>query len=69
MTEAAEIEALVGRSYRHGFVTDIESDTVPPGLDADVIRFISRKKGEPQFLLDWRLKAFRHWLKMREPRW
>jgi Fe-S cluster assembly protein SufB len=69
MTEPNEIEALVGRSYRHGFVTDIESDTVPPGLDADVIRFISRKKGEPQFLLDWRLKAFRHWLKMREPRW
>ena len=69
MTEATELEALVGRSYRHGFVTDIESDTVPPGLDADVIRFISRKKGEPQFLLDWRLKAFRHWLKLREPRW
>mgnify|MGYP006911046719 CR=1 FL=1 len=69
MSGTPDIEALVGRSYRHGFVTDIESDTVPPGLDPDVIRFISRKKGEPQFLLDWRLKAFRHWLKLREPRW
>ncbi|MGE3665902.1 MAG: Fe-S cluster assembly protein SufB [Steroidobacteraceae bacterium] len=69
MSGAPDLEALVGRSYLHGYVTDIESDTVPPGLDADVIRFISRKKGEPQFLLDWRLKAFRHWLKMREPRW
>ncbi|MCW5573570.1 MAG: Fe-S cluster assembly protein SufB, partial [Steroidobacteraceae bacterium] len=69
MTEAAELESLVGRSYLHGFVTDIESDTVPPGLDDDVIRLISRKKGEPQFLLDWRLKAYRHWLTMREPRW
>ena len=69
MTEAAELESLVGRSYLHGFVTDIESDTVPPGLDADVIRLISRKKGEPQFLLDWRLKAYRHWLTMPEPRW
>ncbi|MBV6417129.1 MAG: FeS cluster assembly protein SufB [Steroidobacteraceae bacterium] len=69
MTEAAELEQLVGRSYRHGFVTDIESDTVPPGLDENVIRLISRKKGEPQFLLDWRLKAFRHWRGMREPLW
>ena len=69
MTEAAELETLVGRSYRHGFVTDIESDTVPPGLDENVIRLISRKKGEPQFLLDWCLKAFRHWQKMREPLW
>ncbi len=69
MTDAADLEALVGRNYRHGFVTDIESDTVPPGLDADVIRMISRKKQEPQFLLDWRLKAFRHWQTMREPRW
>jgi Fe-S cluster assembly protein SufB len=50
-------------------VTDIESDTVPPGLDEDVIRLISRKKGEPQFMLDWRLKAFRHWLTMQEPDW
>jgi Fe-S cluster assembly protein SufB len=64
-----EIDALVNRSYRHGFVTDIDSDTVPPGLDEDVIRLISRKKQEPQFLLDWRLKALRHWREMREPHW
>jgi Fe-S cluster assembly protein SufB len=64
-----ELEALVARKYRHGFVTDIESDTVAPGLDEDVIRLISAKKKEPQFLLDWRLKAYRHWTRMGEPRW
>jgi Fe-S cluster assembly protein SufB len=63
------LEALVGQKYRHGFVTDIDSDTVPPGLDEDVIRLISRKKGEPNFMLEWRLKAYRHWLTMREPKW
>lgn len=65
----SEVEELVGKKYRHGFVTDIESDTVPPGLDEDVISMISKKKGEPQFLLDWRLKSYRHWLTMREPDW
>jgi Fe-S cluster assembly protein SufB len=64
-----DIETIVGQKYRHGFVTDIESDTVPPGLDEDVIRLISRKKNEPQFMLDWRLKAYRHWLRMPEPEW
>jgi Fe-S cluster assembly protein SufB len=63
------LEALVGQKYRHGFVTDIEADTVPPGLDEDVIKLISRKKNEPDFMLQWRLKAFRHWLTMREPHW
>jgi Fe-S cluster assembly protein SufB len=63
------IDTLLGKSYRHGFVTDIDSDTLPPGLDEDVVRFISRKKKEPQFLLDWRLKAYRHWLTMKEPHW
>jgi len=63
------LQALVGQKYRHGFVTDIEADTVPPGLDEDVIRLISRKKGEPQFMLEWRLKSFRHWLTMSEPSW
>src|SRR5262245_29567976 len=63
------LEALVGQKYRHGFVTDIEADTVPPGLNEDVIRLISSKKGEPQFMLDWRLKSYRHWLTMREPHW
>ena len=65
----AALEQAVSGKYRHGFVTDIESDTVPPGLDEDVVRLISRKKGEPQFLLDWRLKAFRHWQAMQEPKW
>ncbi|HEY7840521.1 MAG TPA: Fe-S cluster assembly protein SufB [Gammaproteobacteria bacterium] len=64
-----EVEEFVRREYRHGFVTDIESDTVPPGLSEDVIRLISRKKEEPEWLLEWRLKAYRHWLKMEEPRW
>ena len=68
-TPNAEVEALVRREYQHGFVTDLESDTVPPGLDEDVIRLISRKKHEPEFLLEWRLKAYRHWLTMSEPRW
>ena len=70
MSETADkLEKLVSRGYEHGFVTDIESDTVPPGLDEDVVRLISRKKNEPAFLLEWRLKALRHWLTMREPHW
>jgi Fe-S cluster assembly protein SufB len=64
-----DLDALVGQKYRHGFVTEIESDTVPPGLDESVIRLVSQKKGEPQFMLDWRLKAYRHWLTMQEPEW
>ena len=64
-----EVEELVGKKYEHGFVTDIESDTVPPGLDEDVIRHISAKKGDPEFLLEWRLKSYRHWLTMKEPEW
>jgi len=68
-TKPQDLEALVGQRYRHGFVTDIESDTVAPGLNEDVIRLISRKKNEPQFLLDWRLKSYRQWLMMREPNW
>jgi Fe-S cluster assembly protein SufB len=68
-TNQQDLDAIVGQKYQHGFVTDIESDTVPPGLDEDVIRLISRKKGEPQFLLDWRLQAYRHWLGMASPAW
>ena len=68
-SQAPEIEDLVHQEYEHGFVTDVESDTVAPGLDEDVIRLISRKKGEPEFLLDWRLASFRHWLTMSEPVW
>jgi len=68
-TKPTDIEELVARKYQHGFVTDIESDTVAPGLDEDVIRLISRKKGEPAFMLNWRLEAFRHWRTMTEPTW
>ncbi len=68
-TTPTDLDALVAQKYRHGFVTDIESDTLPPGLDEDVIRLVSRKKGEPEFMLEWRLKAFRHWLTMQEPDW
>ncbi|AKQ68897.1 Iron-sulfur cluster assembly protein SufB [Myxococcus hansupus] len=63
------LQELTRRPYAAGFVTQVESDTFPPGLDEDVIRQISAKKGEPEFLLDWRLKAFRHWQTMREPTW
>ncbi|MGH8461398.1 MAG: Fe-S cluster assembly protein SufB, partial [Stenotrophobium sp.] len=64
------IQDLVGkREYSAGFVTDVASDTVAPGLTEDTIRFISAKKNEPQWLLDWRLKAFARWQKMTEPKW
>ena len=68
-TEAHSVEDLARREYKYGFVTDIESDSVPAGLSEDVIRLISQKKGEPEFLLSWRLKAYRHWLTMKEPSW
>src|SRR2546430_6410188 len=63
------IEALVNREYAYGFVTDVETDTVPAGLNEDVIRTISAKKNEPEFMLEWRLKAYRRWLTMKEPHW
>ena len=63
------LEELTRQDYKWGFVTDIEADTVPPGLNEDVIRLISAKKGEPEWLLDWRLKAFRHWQTLDEPHW
>ncbi|MEO1595518.1 MAG: Fe-S cluster assembly protein SufB [Pseudomonadota bacterium] len=65
----AEVEAFVDKKYKHGWVTDIESDTFPPGLDENVIRAISARKGEPQFMLEWRLKAFETWKQMAEPEW
>ena len=68
-TEIQELQELANQEYKYGFYTDIETDTVPPGLDEEVIRLISRKKKEPPFLLAWRLKAYRHWLKMEEPKW
>src|SRR5258706_6099959 len=63
------IDEITQAEYKAGFVTDIESDTIPPGLNEDVVRLISAKKGEPPFLLEWRLKAYRHWLTMTEPTW
>src|SRR5262245_37988433 len=64
-----EIAALTRAEYKAGFVTDIEQETLPPGLSEDVIRFLSSKKGEPEWLTEWRLKAYRHWLTMKEPTW
>jgi Fe-S cluster assembly protein SufB len=63
------IESLVNREYPYGFVTDVETDTIPRGLNEDVIRLISSKKNEPAFMLEWRLKAYRRWLTMKEPHW
>ncbi len=64
-----QIDDLVKREYKEGFVTDIDSDTFPPGLNEDVIRSLSAIKGEPEFMTEWRLKAYRHWLEMTEPEW
>ncbi len=69
MTTTADIAVLAKREYKYGFVTDIEADQLPPGLDEQTVRFISAKKEEPQWLLDWRLKAFEHWKTMQEPTW
>jgi Fe-S cluster assembly protein SufB len=72
-TTAKTLEALANREYKWGFVSDIEADALPPGLNEDVIRLISAKKKEPEFMLDWRLRAYRHWVKLErsagEPRW
>jgi len=63
------IREVVDRDYRFGFVTEVEQDTLPPGLDEGTVRAISARKEEPEWLLDWRLKALRHWLTLREPTW
>jgi len=68
-TPQSEVEILATQEYKYGFVTDIEQETVPPGLNEDVIRLISAKKREPEWLTEWRLKAFRYWLTMKEPTW
>lgn len=68
-TDPEQLESLVNRRYEHGFITDIETDSLPPGLDEDVVRAISKLKGEPEFMLEWRLKAYRLWLEMTEPTW
>ena len=68
-TETEELQTLADREYKFGFVTDIEADTLPPGLTEETVRFISAKKGEPDWLLDYRLKAYRHWLTLDAPDW
>ena len=72
-SETDTVQDLARREYKYGFFTDIESDTVPPGLSEEIIRFISAKKNEPEFMLEWRLKAYRHWAKLEksqaEPKW
>ena len=66
---AEQVKELEVDKYKYGFVTDIEMETAPKGLNEDIIRFISAKKEEPDWLLEWRLKAYRHWLTMEEPDW
>ena len=68
-TESEQLESLVNRRYEHGFVTDIETTSLPPGLDEGVVRAISARKQEPEWLLEWRLQAYRQWLEMTEPEW
>ena len=68
-TESTSVDHFVQQKYRHGFVTDIESETVPPGLNEDVVRWISARKEEPEWLLEWRLEAYRRWLTMEQPDW
>jgi len=68
-TDTMTIESLATQDYKYGFVTDIESESLPPGLNEDVVRYISAKKNEPEWLLEWRLKAYRHWLTLEEPHW
>jgi Fe-S cluster assembly protein SufB len=68
-TETQKIEELANQEYKFGFVTDIEADTLPKGLNEDIIRQLSAKKNEPEWMIEWRLKAYRHWLTMEEPHW
>jgi Fe-S cluster assembly protein SufB len=68
-TDTKTLEELASREYQYGFVTDVEQDTLPVGLNEDVVRAISALKGEPEWMTEWRLRAFRHWLTMTEPRW
>ena len=69
MTKNNVIDKTIKEKYQFGFVTNIDQDTIPPGLSEDVIRIISSKKNEPDWLLNWRLKAYRQWIKMEEPNW
>ncbi|NNM82543.1 MAG: Fe-S cluster assembly protein SufB, partial [Burkholderiales bacterium] len=66
---SATLQGMIDQPYKHGFVTDIETEVVPKGLSEDVIRLISAKKGEPEWLLEFRLSSYRHWLTMEDPSW
>ena len=68
-TTTNTLDQWASQEYRYGFVTDIDADAAPPGLNEDIVRLISAKKGEPEWLTEWRLKAYRHWLTMTEPKW
>src|SRR6266704_5376497 len=68
-TSTTDVAALANKEYKYGFFTEVETDEVPRGLNEDIIRLISAKKHEPEWLLEWRLKAFRVWQTMKEPRW
>lgn len=68
-TETQKIEELTNKEYKYGFVTEIEADSLPKGLNEDIIRQLSAKKNEPEWMTEWRLKAYRHWLTMEEPKW
>ena len=69
MTQTNTVEEIVSQPYKYGFITDIETEKIPKGLSKDVIRLISAKKNEPEFLLRFRLRAYEQWLKMKEPDW
>ena len=68
-TTESDLAPHLKRDYKEGFITDIDSETLPPGLDEDVIRFISKKKNEPDWMLEWRLDGFRRWQEMTPPEW
>ena len=68
-TATSTIEQFASQEYKFGFITDVEQEIVAPGLNEDIVRFISAKKDEPEWMLEWRLKAYRHWLTMEEPKW
>jgi len=63
------INELIEDRYKYGFTTDVESESFPPGLNEDIIRALSAKKNEPEFMLNWRLKSYKHWLTLEEPEW
>src|SRR5512146_1471808 len=67
--QSQQLTELTAKDYKYGFVSDIEADQIPRGLSEDIVRLISQKKNEPRFMLEWRLKDYRHWLTMKEPTW